>query len=204
MFYEVVLDPTAPPGHSVLVACYEHTVSGQMTVGDGVGGGMGGMGDLERKGGLGMKGGLGGGSEWDTIEPHLHGESGLCQRLLCQCHRLFHRRRTGRIGGSGEDIGVERQFAYAFFQLVVEQTAGHYMVVATGPFAISCQCSPTAMTATAIVCIGGIAFDSGGSTLPQHGVGSIPSCTELKLFQIGIADVAAVDIDDVEEQSCSP
>ena len=60
------------------------------------------------------------------------------------------------------------------------------------------------MTATSVVGIGGVAFNGGGGTLPQHGVGSVPSRTELILFQVGKADIATVDIDDVKEQSCCP
>ena len=78
------------------------------------------------------------------------------------------------------------------------------MVVAAGPFAIAGQGSPAAMSAAAVVCIGGIAIEGGGGTLPQHRVGGVPSCTKLELLQVGKTDIAAIDIDDVEEQACCP
>lgn len=78
------------------------------------------------------------------------------------------------------------------------------MVVAAGPFAIAGQGSPAAVSTATVVLVWGIALDGGGGTLPQHRVGGVPSCTKLELLHIGKTDIAAVDIDDVEEQACCP
>lgn len=78
------------------------------------------------------------------------------------------------------------------------------MVVAAGPFAIAGQGSPTAVSTATVVLVWGIALDGGGGTLPQHGVGGVPSCTKLELLQISKTDIAAIDIDDVKEQTCCP
>ena len=78
------------------------------------------------------------------------------------------------------------------------------MVVTAGPFSITSQCTPTAVSTATVVLVWGIALDGGGGTLPQHRVGGVPSCTKLELLQVGKTDIAAIDIDDVEEQTCCP
>ena len=78
------------------------------------------------------------------------------------------------------------------------------MVVAAGPFAIAGEGAPAAMGAVAVVFVGRVAAEGRGRTLPEHGIGGVPTCAKLELFEVGEEQVAAVDVHDVEQQTGGP
>ena len=206
---KALLGAAVPPGDGIAVAHDEPAVAGDMPVGHGilvVGfhrlwhiklTAFDGVDVLQTV--WGHLSGIGHG-----VYPHLQGEPGLLHRHAGHDFCLFHGGTAGGLGVSRQHIAVDGSLAHTFLQLVVEQTAGLHMVVAVGPLGISRQGGPAAVGTVAVVGIGGIVPQGGSRALPHHAVGGVPSGACAELLQVLEADVVALDVHDVEEQTGGP